>query len=211
MAIRTIIADDHQLVLRSLRTALESDGGFEVVGETDSGAHVAPLVSRLNPELVLLDLHMPGMDGLTCLDLLRKRHPDIKVVMVSASDEEVDIQSALRRGAVGYILKSINPDELPIALRHAISGTSFHAVGGGDTPEQHISRTVGLTDRELTILKALTRGLSNKEISQENWVTEQTVKFHLSNIYRKLDVSNRAEAVRYAMQNGIAGEARDKR
>ncbi len=206
MAIRTVIADDHQLVLRSLRAALEADDGFEVVGETDSGAHVPPLVSRLRPDLVLMDLHMPGMDGLTCLDILRRRHPEVKVVMVSASDDEANIQSALRRGAIGYILKSINPDELAIALRHAISGTAFYAVGGAETTEQHVSRTVGLTDRELTILKALTRGLSNKQISQENWVTEQTVKFHLSNIYRKLDVSNRAEAVRYARQNGIGGE-----
>lgn len=207
MAIRTVIADDHHLVLRSLRAALEADGGFEVVGETDSGAHVLPLVSRLHPDLVLMDLHMPGMDGLACLDLLRQRHPDVKVVMVSASDDEASIQSALRRGAIGYILKSINPDELAIALRHAISGTAFYAVGGSETTEQHVSRTVGLTDRELTILKALTRGLSNKQISQENWITEQTVKFHLSNIYRKLDVSNRAEAVRYALQNGLGGEA----
>lgn len=206
MAIRTVLADDHQMMLRSLRATLEADGGFEVVGETDSGAHVAPLVSRLLPELVLLDLHMPGMDGLTCLDLLRERHPAVKVVMVSASDDEANIQSALRRGAIGYILKSINPDELTIALRHALEGKAFYAVGGAESTEQHMSRTVGLTDRELTILKALARGLSNKQISQETWVTEQTVKFHLSNVYRKLDVSNRAEAVRYALQNGIGSE-----
>lgn len=205
MAIRTVLADDHGLMLKSLRAALDRDDDFEVVGETDSGAHVPPLVARMKPDLVLLDLHMPGMDGLTCLDILRKRHPEVKVVLISASDDEANIQSALRRGAVGYILKSINPDELTIALRHALGGTAFYAMGAGETTEQHVARTAGLTDRELTILKSLTRGLSNKQISQANFVTEQTVKFHLSNIYRKLDVTNRAEAVRYALQNGLGG------
>ncbi len=205
MAVRVVIADDHKLILQSLRAALSRSEDFEVVGETDSGAHVLPLVSRLRPDLLLMDVQMPGMDGLTALDQVRRRDPRVKVVMISASDVSEQIQSALRRGAIGYILKSINPDELPVALRHAMSGTAFYAVGGAETTEEHLARSVGLTDRELSVLKALVRGLSNKQISQEQWVTEQTVKFHLSNIYRKLGVSNRAEAVSHALKQGIDG------
>jgi len=204
MAVSVLIADDHRLILNSLRAALEATDDFVVVAETDSGAHVLPLVARIQPDLVLMDVQMPGMDGLTALDLIRKRHPGVKVVLISASDDQERIQSALRRGAIGYLLKSINPDELPGALRTALSGTAFFAVGGAESTDDHLARTVGLTDRELTILRALARGLSNKQISQELFVTEQTVKFHLSNIYRKLDVSNRAEAVGYAHQHGLA-------
>lgn len=204
MAVKVVIADDHPLILQSLRQALDAADDFDVVGQTDSGAHVLPLVGRATPDLVLMDVQMPGMDGLTCLDLLRQRYPEVKVVLISASGDQAQIQGALRRGASGYILKSIDPAELPTALRHALNGTAFYAVGGGETAEEHVSRTVGLTDREVTILKALARGLSNKQLSQELFVTEQTVKFHLSNIYRKLGVANRAEAVGYAHRHGIA-------
>ena len=207
MAVKVVIADDHPLILQSLRSALDADDHFDVVGQTDSGAHVLPLVGRTSPELVLMDVQMPGMDGLTCLDLLQQRHPEVKVVLISASGDQAQIQGALRRGASGYILKSIDPAELPSALRAAINGTVFYAVGGGESPEEHVARTAGLTDREVTILKALARGLSNKQLSQELFVTEQTVKFHLGNIYRKLDVTNRAEAVGYAHRHGMAGDA----
>ena len=205
MAVRVLIADDHQLMLQALRAALDAAEDFEVVADTNSGSHVLPLVGRTSPDLVLLDIHMPGMDGLTCLDLLRHRYPDVKVVMVSAADEPERIQSALRRGAIGYIVKSIDPADLPSALRTALAGNAYFAIDGAENTDEHVSRTVGLTDRELTILKALARGLSNKQISQEHWVTEQTVKFHLSNVYRKLGVSNRGEAVRWAHQNGLGG------
>jgi len=204
MRVRVLLADDHRLILQALRSALERTEDFEVVGETESGAGVLPLVGRLQPNLVLMDVQMPGMDGLTALDQIRERYPQVKVVLISASDDHERIQSALRRGAVGYLLKSINPDELPAALRTALSGTAFFALGGGETADDHLVRTVGLTERELEILRALAKGLSNKRISQEHFVTEQTVKFHLSNIYRKLGVSNRAEAVGYAHRHGLA-------
>lgn len=206
MATRVVIADDHQLILQSLKAAVDAAEDFEVIGETDSGPHVLPLVGRLLPDLVLMDVQMPGMDGLQCLDLIRQRHPDIKVVLISAGGDSSQIQVALRRGASGYLRKSIDPAEIPSALRHAISGTAYFPVGGSETAEEHIARTAGLTDRELEILKSLARGLSNKQISAEHWVTEQTVKFHLSNVYRKLDVSNRSEAVRYALQQGLAAD-----
>jgi DNA-binding NarL/FixJ family response regulator len=204
MAIKVVIADDHRLILNALSRALEGAEDFDVVGQTESGAHVLPLVSRTSPDLVLMDIHMPGMSGLQALDLIRERHPKTKVVLISASTDQEDIQRALRRGADGYLVKTINPDDIPSALRQAYEGTAFYSLGQGETSEEHLARTAGLTDREVTILKAVARGLSNKQISQELFVTEQTVKFHLSNVYRKIGVANRSAAVRYAHQHGLA-------
>jgi DNA-binding NarL/FixJ family response regulator len=203
MAIRIIVADDHRLMLDALVRVLDEAEDFEVLETTNSGTHVLPLVARHAPDLVLMDVHMPGMDGLSALDLIRARHPDVKVVLISAADDRAQIEAALRRGAVGYLVKTINPADVPSALRQAYEGTAFSVIGSGDTVEQQVSRQTGLTDRELTILKAVARGLSNKQISQELWVTEQTVKFHLSNVYRKLGVTNRAGAVRYAHEQGL--------
>lgn len=204
MAIRIIVADDHRLMLDALVRVLTEADDFEVLETTNSGAHVLPLVSRHSPDLVLMDVHMPGMDGLSALDLIRERHPEVKVVLISAADDRKQIESALRRGAVGYLVKTINPLDVPSALRQAYEGTSFSVIGSGDTVEEHVSRETGLTERELTMLKAVARGLSNKQISQELFVTEQTVKFHLSNVYRKLNVTNRAGAIRYAHEQGLA-------
>jgi DNA-binding NarL/FixJ family response regulator len=164
---------------------------------------VLPLVSRTNPDVVLLDLRMPEMDGLACLDLIRKRHPEVKVVVLSVFSDSEHIETALKRGACGYIVKSVNPIDLPSAIRQVMEGAVYHALGLPEVDESASARAAGLTEREIAILKAVARGLSNQAIGKELWVTEQTVKFHLTNIYRKLGVANRTEAARYAYQNGL--------
>ena len=200
---RVVIADDHRLVLDGIKRALEADGGFEIVGETQSGTQVLPLVGKTSPDLVLLDVRMPHMDGLACLDQLRTRHPAVKVVMLSASANPELVESALRRGASAYVIKTVNPDDLPATLRQALEGNVHTAVGGDEGGERASAKALGLTERELTILGALARGLSNDEIAKEFWVAPQTVKFHLTNIYRKLGVKNRTEATRIAYQHGL--------
>jgi DNA-binding NarL/FixJ family response regulator len=200
---RVVIADDHRLVLDGIRRALEADGGFEIVGETQSGTQVLPLVSRTSPDLVLLDLRMPNMDGLACLDEIRRRHPDVKVVMLSASTSPDLIDTALRRGATAYILKSVDPVDLPSTIRQALDGNIFSTAGLPDSAEPAGAKAAGLTDREITILRSLAQGHSNEEIAKELWVAQQTVKFHLTNIYRKLNVKNRTEATRTAYQLGL--------
>jgi DNA-binding NarL/FixJ family response regulator len=183
---------------------LDTVDDIEVVATASTGSQVLPLVKRTTPDMVVLDIRMPGIDGITCLDLLRKNHPDVKVVMLSAYSERDQVETALQHGASAYIAKTVNPADLPSALRQAFDGTVFHAVavadrgGGHDDGDDH-----DLTDREMTMLRALARGLSNKAIGNEFWVTEQTVKFHLGNIYRKLGVPNRAAAVHYAHQHGL--------
>jgi DNA-binding NarL/FixJ family response regulator len=200
---RIIIADDHGLVLAGVRRALELEGGFEIVGEARRGEEVLPLASRTDPDVVLLDLRMPGIDGLGCLQRLRERCPDVKVVMCSMSTDTDQIQAAFKRGACGYILKTIDPIDLASAIRQAVEGTAYHALGLPAMDEETIGRTVGLSERELEIVKAVSRGMSNKAIANELWVTVQTVKFHLTSIYRKLGIANRTEAARWALAKGL--------
>jgi DNA-binding NarL/FixJ family response regulator len=204
--VRVAIADDHQLTLEGVRRTLDAHDGFEVVGTATSGSQVLPLMKRTQPELLLLDIRLPGIDGITCLDLLRNQHPHVKVVMLSAYTGRDQVETALSHGASAYIAKTINPGDLPAALRQVLDGTVYHAIGLAE------DRSAGdvdadLTDRELSVLRALARGLSNKAIGHEFWVTEQTVKFHLGNIYRKLGVANRTAAVHYAHEHGLVQRA----
>jgi DNA-binding NarL/FixJ family response regulator len=201
--LRVLIADDHQLMVQGTKQALEAAGGFEIVGEASNGAQVLPLVRRLTPDLVLLDMRMPQMDGLQCLAKIRKEFPDMKVAMLSVSQDPELIQTALKRGANAYIVKTVDPGDLPGALRQAMDGNVFTTVGVSDDPGEKAAKEAGLTDREVVIVRAVARGLSNEAIAKELWVAEQTVKFHLTNIYRKLGVSNRTEAARYAFEQGL--------
>jgi DNA-binding NarL/FixJ family response regulator len=211
--LRVLIADDHRLLLKAVRLWLEKDDQIEVVAEADSGTKVLPLVGQTSPDVLLLDIRMPGIDGLTVLERVRARYPDVRVAMLSALDDPGLIQATFDRGADGFILKHIDPADLAPAVRLAAEGeTRFvqpigPAKNGKATAGQHRR----LSDRELTILQALQSGLSNNEIAERLFITEQTVKFHLTNIYRKLGVNNRTEAVRYAFEHGLgedtSGEA----
>jgi len=201
---RVLIADDHPLILAGIKRALEEADGFDVVAEASTGSQVLPLVSQTDPDLALLDLRMPEMDGLTCLDRIRKQHPKVKVVILSVSTDPEVVQTVLNHGAAAYVVKSVNPIDLSSALRQALEGTVFSAIGLPEkTAQEDAVKAAGLTERETTILRALARGLSNEAIGKELWVAEQTVKSHLTNIYRKLDVKNRTEAARYAYEHGL--------
>ena len=207
MAIKVLLADDHRLILAGIRRALEEVEDLEVVGEAESGSQVLPLIHQTNPDLVLLDLRLPDMSGLACLDQIRQRYPEVKVVILSAFNDAEHIQAAFQRGATAYIVKSVNPVDLPSALRQALDQTVYQGVRVIGDVNGQAGDGLGLTDREMSMLKALARGLSNQAISKEFWVTEQTVKFHLSNIYRKLGVANRTEAARFAYERGLVESA----
>ncbi len=200
---RVLIADDHRLMLEGIRAALSAADDIEVVGEAQDGSQVLPLINQLKPDVVLLDIRMPKLDGLACLERLRKRNPQVKVVVLSVFSDPDHIEAALKRGANGYIVKSINPLDLPSALRQAVEETVYNVLGVPEHDQQRHAREAGLTEREITILAGVARGLSNRALGKELWVTEQTVKFHLTNVYRKLDVANRTEAARAAYRLGI--------
>jgi len=203
--LKVLIADDHELMVEAIRMVLDQTAEeFEIVAVTSRGPQVLPLVGQTQPDLVLLDLRMPGMDGLVCLELLQKRHPDVKTVVLSGVDAPDVVRSAFRRGATAFISKRIDPRDLPSAIRQAIEGTVRHPTfGDAENSEPAAGDSLGLSERELSILTALSDGLSNKQIAKRFWLAEQTVKFHLTNIYRKLGVSTRTEAVHQAYRQGV--------
>ena len=200
MSLRVCIADDHLLVLTGIRRALEDAEDVEVLGDVQRGDEVLDLVARHEPDVLLLDNRMPGMDGLECLKLIRERHPQVKVVMISASEEPTNIAEALASGASAYIGKRINPRDLASALRQIVADVVHRA---GPVLAEPETPAHDLTERELTMLEAISRGLSTKAISRELWISEKTVTFHLTNIYRKLGVHNRTGAMRYAVENNL--------
>ena len=199
--LRVLVADDHPLILQGLRRTLEACEDIDVIGEARTGDEVVPLVERRRPDVVLLDMRMPGLDSAECIRLIASSQPDVKTIVLSASEDRATIDSAVAAGASAYVLKSVSALDIPSLVRQVAAGyTLFHspaetAAEAGEGP--------GLTAREATILAAIAGGKTTKAISAELWVTEHTVKFHLTNIYRKLGVSNRSGAVRYAFEHGL--------
>src|SRR5215207_5286574 len=165
MALKVLLADDHRLTLAGVRRVLDESADIVVVGEAYSGEEVLPLVRSTHPDLVVLDLQMPKMDGLRCMDLIRRHHPDVKVVIFSATTTVPEITTAFRSGAAAYVLKSVNPLDLPAVIRQAAEGTVFYPPPSEAAPAA--KDTGDLTERERTILAGVMRGLSNKAISQE--------------------------------------------
>jgi DNA-binding NarL/FixJ family response regulator len=205
-ALKVLIADDHPLLLQAIRRTLEDSEGIEVVGEAHSGEEVLALVGRRKPQVVLLDLRMPGIDGFECIAEIKRSWPEIKTVAISACEDRPSIDAALLAGASAYVVKTVNPMDIPSVLRQASAGVVYHTPSAGPYPvgEQTAVPGPSLTRRETAILQAIAGGLTTKAISQDLWLSEHTVKFHLTNIYRKLGVTNRSAAVRYAFENDLA-------
>jgi DNA-binding NarL/FixJ family response regulator len=201
---RVVLADDHRLMIDAVTVALESDGDFDVVGTTTDATKVVGLVAESTPDIVVLDVRMPLLDGIACLGRIRNRDPNVKVVMLSASEDPTLASQALENGASAFILKQIDPRDLAGVLRQVVKGTVFQTVGvPASESSSRQAAEAGLTAKEQEVLAALARGLSNQQIAKELWLAEQTVKFHLSNIYRKLEVRNRTEAVQHAVRRGF--------
>jgi DNA-binding NarL/FixJ family response regulator len=209
MRLKIVVADDHGLMVEAVRIALDGSPRFEIVGVAESGSQVLPVVERMKPDLVLLDLRMPGMDGLTCIRLLRERVPSVKIAVLSGLDSDEMAAEALRAGASAFISKRIDPEQLPDALVAAFEETADAPIGRMEPDRMSAVRDAGLTERELEVLLALGQGHSNREIAKLIWLAEQTVKFHLTNIYRKLNVSSRTEAVHWAYSNGLLDTSGD--
>jgi DNA-binding NarL/FixJ family response regulator len=198
--LRVLIADDHRLMLAATTRAISGSAGLEVVSETSVGSNVMAAVAESQPDIVLLDLRMPELDGLQCLARLREQDPEICVILLSSYTDRAHIEAAEAGGAAAYIAKTIDPTELAGAVRASFETDTFCVWGLGGDEEHSIE---GISEREAMVLSALGRGLSNREIGKELWITEQTVKFHLRNLYRKLGVSNRTEAARFAYRSPL--------
>lgn len=207
-SIRILVADDHPVVRDGLVAILGTQPDFQVIGEAGSGDEVVSRTIALRPDVVLLDLEMPGMDGVEALNALRARGSSARAVVFTAFDTDDRILSALRAGAAGYLLKGVPRDEIFQAVRVVHSGGSLLQPVVASRLLRRVTEDapVGvepLTSREIEVLRLLMRGLQNKEIARELVVTERTVKFHVSAILRKLNAGNRTEAVAIATQRGL--------
>ncbi|MGW8226899.1 MAG: response regulator [Anaerolineales bacterium] len=210
--IQILIADDHPVVQDGLQAVLSTQVDFEITGVAGTGMEVLRIVAAHEPDIVLLDLEMPGMDGLEVLKNLRRDHPKIKVIVFTAFDTDEQIVGAVKAGAKGYLLKGAPSQDLFEAIRTVSKGGSLlqpvvasklieHVSGESDL--RRLEETVSLTERERQVLGQLALGKTNKEIAQELVITERTVKFHVSSIFSKLGVSNRTEAVTIAARKGL--------
>jgi DNA-binding NarL/FixJ family response regulator len=198
---KVLVADDHPLALSAMRAVLEAEG-LEVVAEAHAGSQVLPRTREATPDVVLLDLNLPELHGLTCLERLEREFPELPVVVCSGEATEEDIEAVRARGARAFVGKAGDPDDISRALEAAMSGEEFAVYGGADRFRRP-NEDLGLSERETALLCTLARGLSNQEIGKELWITEQTVKFHLTNVYRKLGVANRTQATRVAYEHGL--------
>jgi NarL family two-component system response regulator LiaR len=210
--LRIALADDHVLMLVGIRRTLERARDIVIVAEATNGHELLALVPAAAPDVVLLDLYMPNGDGLATLSALRERQPEVTVIILSASEEPRDVEMALAAGAAGYISKSIDPRDLPSTIREIVDGagrrSNGRAMGAARVPAARPDEAGRrLSARELSILRLVAEGLSNGEVGRRLGITEQTVKFHLANVYRKLGVSNRTEATRVAHLSGLLPES----
>lgn len=201
-AFTLLVVEDHPLVVEAVRVAFSGAPDFEIVGVAESGDAALPLARELKPDVILLDLRLPGLDGVEVLHALRRESVAAKCVVLSATDESDAIELALSAGASLFISKRIDPGDLPAALRQALDQTVFQSVQPNPLLAENNHREP-LTDREMAILEAVAEGLSNKEIARRLSYAEQTIKLELSNMYRKLDVSSRTEAMAAGFRRGL--------
>jgi DNA-binding NarL/FixJ family response regulator len=201
--IKVVLAEDHALMRDAVRLVFDEAEDVELVGEVANGHDLLPLLAKIEADFVLLDVQLPGVDGLGCLEALAEHHPQVKVAMLSAVEDPQVIESAFRRGARGYIFKSVNPFDLPAAIRQIVDESVIHRSLVARTGAVPAMRTGGLSEKEVAVLVELCHGHTNKQIAARLWLSEQTVKFHLRNIYRKLEIKSRTEALRYAYEHDL--------
>ncbi|SDO15752.1 two component transcriptional regulator, LuxR family [Psychrobacillus sp. OK028] len=208
--IRVLIADDHHVVRRGLMFFLKTQKDMDIVGEATNGKEAVQLTSSLNPDVILMDLVMPVMDGIEATKRIKESNPEIQILMLTSFSDRDHVIPALKAGAAGYQLKDIEPDDLADAIRKLMRGeNTLHPEATtqlekeGDSVELSPHEEHPLTPREQDVLSELTKGKSNKEIASSLFVTEKTVKTHISNIFAKLNVQDRTQAALYAVKHGL--------
>ncbi|QPH53822.1 response regulator transcription factor [Pontivivens ytuae] len=202
--IRVLLADDHPLVTEGVRAVLETFDQIEVIAAVATGRDAVDTIERMAPDVTLMDLNMPGMNGLTATELVLERDPEARIVILSMHDNPEYISTALRHGAKGYLLKDVATEEIVTAIEKVHAGETYLCTGteGALTPEGE--REV-LTSREQMVLLRLARGLSNKEVARDLDISVRTVETHRKNIKRKLNIDTTAGLTRYVLESGLLG------
>jgi len=202
--IRIAIVDDHPMVAEGIQAILESYNEIEVIATLSSGQAIIDQLEALNPDVILLDLNMPGIGGLSTTEILLERRPEMRILILSMHDNPEYISSALSHGAVGYVLKDVPTEEIKLAIDAVMRGERYLCTGaqGSLAPEPGGARDQ-LTNREQTILLQLAQGKSNKDVANELGISVRTVETHRKNIKRKLGISSTAGLTRYAMAHGV--------
>ncbi len=213
--IRVMICDDHALFRRGLVMVLEAEDDIDVVGEAEDGRDVVERVADIVPDVVLMDVRMPDVDGIVATRLIAERAPSTKVLMLTVSDEETDLYEAVKAGANGYLLKEISIEEVASAVRSVAAGHSLISPSMASkllieftnlakrADERTSVPAPRLTERELEVLRLVAEGMSNREIAGELYISENTVKNHVRNILEKLHLHTRMEAVMYAVREKL--------
>ena len=215
-AVRILVVDDHTLFRRGLTALLSRDPGFEVIGDAGDAGQAQRRAKELQPDLILLDNHLPGVSGADALPSLREAAPAARVLMLTVSEDEQDLAKALRNGACGYLLKTIEADALAKAIHRAMRGESvvaeemtgklvsaYREAAAPPAPPPPASPLAQLSPREQEILRGIARGASNKAIAKELGIAETTVKIHVQHVLRKLDVASRVQAAVIATEHGL--------
>jgi NarL family two-component system response regulator LiaR len=206
VAIRILLVDDHAVVRQGLRMYLDLGEEFEVVGEASDGKQAVRLAREQRPDVVLMDLLMPGMDGISATEVIRTEMPDVEVLALTSVLEDASVVGAVRAGAVGYVLKNTEAPELRRAIRAAAAGQVYLSPAAAARLVREVVAPVHpgqLTPRESQVLVLLSKGRANKEIANELRIGQQTVKTYVSNILGKLGVQSRTQAALYAVQAGL--------
>jgi DNA-binding NarL/FixJ family response regulator len=204
-SIRILISDDHPVVRAGLSGMINGESGFEVIGEAGNGKEAIAMTGELKPDVVLMDLRMPEMDGVTAIEHIKTDYPEVNILVLTTYESDADILRAIETGATGYLLKDTPREELFGAIRMVAEGKSPLDPGVATRLMQRMrgSDEEGLSTREIEVLELVARGTSNKEIAKQLWVSETTVKSHMLHIFDKLGVTDRTAAVTAALKRGI--------
>jgi len=200
--IQILIVDDHAITRAGLCTLINLEADMVVAGEAANGREAAEAFDRLRPDVTMMDLRLPGVDGVVATEVIRARHPDARIIILSAYDWDEDIYRAFHAGAAGYLLKAVSREDLLSAIRSAYRGE----VAIPPSIAQRLAQRTGqseLSQREFEVLRLMMYGLSNKEIGAMLFISERTVKLHASNLFAKIKVKDRTEAVMAALQRGL--------
>ncbi len=214
--IRILIVDDHDIVREGQRALIETEQGMELVGEAKNGIEAVELAEKLQPDVILMDLHMPKKDGVEAITEIKGENPDSRILVLTSFNEDEKVYAAIKAGAMGYLLKDSSPQKILKSIRKVYQGETSIGPRIAQKLMREIQRTSDsppteepLTIREVEVIKLIAEGLSNQEIAERLVISERTVRTHVTNILGKLHLANRTQAALYALREGLADLEQD--